>query len=200
MTTAGGRYENGIAASETVAEFRYLRLDDHKRRCIADLIHRKWWMKRAALTLAMAALGACDVHSNKGGDADNVTINADESGHVAFNLPFAKGNIKLPEGMMRGGDFDIDEVKLMPGATMIGFSLDSANAANMVNMRFKAPQSPDQVRAYFLDQFKRKGIAAALQGDTVAGTSKDGNRFTIQVAPEGSGSSGTIGVADSDES
>ena len=72
-------------------------------------------MNRSAVLLALPLLAACDVHSKKPADGDeNVTIQADESGHIAFNLPFAEGQVKVPAGMMHSGDVDIDGVKLMP--------------------------------------------------------------------------------------
>ena len=72
-------------------------------------------MNRSALLLLVPLLAACNVHSKNPADGDeNVSIHADDSGHVSFNLPIAQGQVKLPEGMMNHGDVDIDGVKLMP--------------------------------------------------------------------------------------
>ena len=74
-------------------------------------------MKRSALFLLVPLLAACNVHAkNPAKDDDNVSIHADESGHIAFNLPIAEGKLKVPTSMMHNGNFDIDGVKLMPGS------------------------------------------------------------------------------------
>lgn len=121
-------------------------------------------------------------------------IQADENGQVAFNFPFGNGNIKLPSSVMQNGQFDIDGVRMIPGGTMNGFHLNSVNGVSNVNMNFSAPQSPDEVRGYFLDQFNKKGVEAALAGDAVTGRSKDGDPFTIHVTPAAGGSRGSIEV------
>jgi hypothetical protein len=100
--------------------------------------------------------------------------------------------------MIHNGDVDIDGVKMPAGATMTGFHLDSSNDVNNVNMSFTAPQSPDEVRSYFVDQFRKQGAQVALAGDAVTGKSKDGSPFTIQVSPAANGSQGKIVIQDKD--
>ena len=156
-------------------------------------------MNRFVLLVPLALLGGCNVHSkNPANDDENVTINADENGSVAFNLPFVKGQVKIPSGFMHNGNFDIDGVKLMPGSQVTGFNVNAQDEAAVVNMTFTAPAAPDQVRSYFVDQFKKQGIDAALSGDSVSGKSKDGSPFTIQVASADSGSKGTIVIHSKD--
>ena len=157
-------------------------------------------MIRTALLLAgMTSLTACNVHGKKPHDGDEkVMIKADENGEVTFNVPFASGQVKLPEGMMKNGDFDIDGVKMMPGGTISGFNVDAGGKTSTVDVSFKAPGSPDQVRGYFVDQFKQKGVDAALAGDAVTGKTKDGSAFVISVQPAARGSQGTIKIQDDD--
>jgi len=156
-------------------------------------------MTRFAFLLALPLLAACNVHGKYPKDSDDhVSIHADESGNIAFNLPIARGQVKLPSGFMHNGNFDIDGVKLMPGSQVTGFNVESHNDVTNVDMSFSAPARPDQVRSYFVEQFKAKGIEAALSGDTVTGKSKDGNPFTIQVSPRSGGSQGKIVVQDND--
>lgn len=156
-------------------------------------------MNRSALFLLVPLLAACNVHAkNPAKDDDNVSIQADESGHIAFNLPIAEGKLKVPMSMMHNGNFDIDGVKLMPGSSVTGFSLMAHDHGGTVNMTFRAPASPDQVRSYYVDQFKKQGVEATLAGDAVTGKSKDGSPFTIQVASAPSGSQGRIVVEDKD--
>jgi hypothetical protein len=139
------------------------------------------------------------VHSKNPASGDeNVSIRADKSGHIAFNLPIAEGQVKVPAGFMHNGDFDIDGVKLMPGSQVSGFNLEAHDHGATVDMSFTAPASPDQVRSYFVDQFKKQGVQVALAGDAIAGKSKDGSPFTIQVSPAPNGSTGKIVIHDKD--
>jgi hypothetical protein len=156
-------------------------------------------MNRFVLLMPLALLGGCNVHSQNPANGDeNVTINADENGSVAFNLPFVKGQVKVPAGMMHNGNVDIDGVKLMPGSQVTGFSVFAADKASTVNMTFTAPASPDAVRSYFVDQFRKQGVDAAIAADSVNGKSRDGSPFTIQIASADNGSKGTIVIKSKD--
>ena len=152
-------------------------------------------MNRPALLLFVPLLAGCNVHSKNPADAgDNVSIHADESGHIAFNLPIVEGQVKVPAGMMRNGNFDIDGVKLMPGSSVTGFNVNAGDKGATVDMSFTNPASPDDVRSYYISHFKEQGVHAALAGDSVAGKSKDGSPFIIHVTPAPSGSKGIISV------
>ena len=152
-------------------------------------------MNRSALLLLLPLLAGCNVHSKNPASGDeNVSIQADENGQIAFNLPIVQGQVKVPQAMMHNGNIDIDGVKLMPGSSVTGFNLDAHHEGATVNMTFNAPASPDAVRSYFVDQFKQKGVEAALAGDAVTGKSKDGSPFVINVSPAAGGSAGTIEI------
>lgn len=156
-------------------------------------------MTRSALLLLLPLLAACNVHSKNPAEGnENVSISADENGQVSFNVPFASGQVKLPEGAMKSGDFDIDGVKMIPGGTITGFNLDAGHHGGTVNFAFKAPASADDVRSYFADQFKAKGVEAAVAGTSVSGKTKDGDPFVIKVEPAGQGSQGTISIQSKD--
>ena len=102
-------------------------------------------MNRSALFLLVPLLAGCNVHSKHSADGDeNVVINADDSGHIAFNVPFAQGQVKVPGAMMHSGDFDIDGVKLIPGSSVTGFNLNAGDHGSTVNIAFSAPVPPDQ--------------------------------------------------------
>jgi hypothetical protein len=153
----------------------------------------------ALLVLAPLVAAGCNVHSKNPANGDeNVMINATENGEVTFNVPFASGQVKLPEGAFHNGDFDIDGVKMMPGATISGFNVNAGDKGATVNFAFKAPAAPEEVRAYFLDRFKAKGIEASAVGNSVSGKTKDGDPFVITVQAAGQGSEGTIKVQDDD--
>jgi hypothetical protein len=156
-------------------------------------------MNRSALLLLPLLLAGCNVHSkNPANGDDNVTIHADDSGHIAFNLPIAEGQVKVPTSFMHNANFDMDGVKLMPGSSVTGFNLDAHDEGATVEMRFTAPASPEEVRAYFMSQFKDHGVEVALAGDAVTGKSKDGDPFTIQVGPAATGSQGKIVIESKD--
>ena len=156
-------------------------------------------MNRLAFLLLLPMLAGCNVHSkNPAAGDDNVSIHADESGNIAFNLPIAEGKLKVPANFMHEGDVDIDGVKLMPGSSLTGFNLDSRNDVSNVDMSFTSTASPDEVRAYYVDQFRKQGVEAAIAGDAVTGKSKDGGPFTIQVSPAANGSTGKIVIQDKD--
>ncbi len=154
-------------------------------------------MNRSLLLLVVPLLAGCNVHSKSpaSGD-DDVSIRADEGGNIAFNLPIVQGQVKVPSMMMHNGNIDIDGVKLMPGSSVTGFSVLAGDKGATVTMAFDAPAAPDQVRAYFLDQFRKQGSQVSLAGDAVTGKSKDGNPFTITVTPGDKGSQGKIEIQD----
>lgn len=157
-------------------------------------------MTRFALLALPLLLAGCNVHSKDRADGDdNVSIAGDASGNVSFDVPFAKGQLKIPSGFMHEGNVDIDGVKLMPGSQVTNFTINSRDQVSNVVISFTSPQSPDEVRAYFVDQFHKHGAEASLSGDAVTGKSKDGNPFTIQVSPSGSGSQGRIQAQDDDK-
>ena len=157
-------------------------------------------MNRFALLLAVPLLAGCNVHSKNPANGDeNVSIHADENGEIAFNLPIAEGHVKVPAMMMHNGNIDIEGVKLMPGSSVTGFSVFARHEGATIHMTFNAPAPPDQVRSYFLDQFKQKGVEAALAGDAVKGKSKDGSAFVINLSPAATGSAGTIDIQSKDE-
>jgi hypothetical protein len=156
-------------------------------------------MKSSALLMLLPLLAGCNVHSKNPADGDeNVSIHADDNGHISFNLPIGQGQVKLPASMMHNGNFDIDGVKLPPGSSVNGFSLDAHDKGATVDMSFSNPRSPGEVRTYFLDQFKRQGVEAALSGNSVTGKSKDGSPFTIEISSSAGGSQGKIVVQDKD--
>jgi hypothetical protein len=156
-------------------------------------------MNRSAFLVLLPLLGACDMHSKNPAKGDeNVTIQADESGHIAFDLPVVEGKLKVPAGMMHNGDIDIDGVKLMPGSSLTGFNVNAGDHGATVDLSFTAPAAPEQVRSYYVDAFKKKGVEAALSGNAVTGRTEDGGDFNIQVEPAAKGSRGKITIHDKD--
>jgi len=157
-------------------------------------------MTRTALLLVLPLLASCNVDTKYPANGDeHVAINADDSGKVSFNLPFASGEVKLPQSMMHNGDVDIDGVKLMPGSKVTGFSvMADEGKKSTVNIAFSAPKPPAEVRSYFASEFARQGAQTAVSGDSVTATTKKGDEVAITVAPEGAGSAGKIAILSND--
>ena len=156
-------------------------------------------MKPIALLLVLPLLAGCDVHGkNPAQGDDKVSINADDNGNISFNLPIAQGQVKVPGGFMHNGNVDIDGVKLMPGSSVTGFNMDSKDHGTIMNIAFTASASADEVRSYYVDQFKKQGAEVAVAGYAVSGKSKEGSPFTIEVTPAASGSQGKIVIEDKD--
>ena len=54
-------------------------------------------MKSLAYLALLPLVAGCNVHTKSpDGDNDNVSIHSDQGGNVSFDLPFAKGQVKLP--------------------------------------------------------------------------------------------------------
>lgn len=156
-------------------------------------------MKCSALWIVLPLLAGCNVHSKNPANGDeNVSVHADNNGHISFNLPIGEGQLNVPTAMMHNGNFDIDGVKLPPGSAVTGFNLDAHDKGATIDMSFTAKTPPDQLRSYFVDQFRNRGVEASLAGDQVIGKSKDGSPFTISVSPSPNGSQGKIMLEDRD--
>lgn len=157
-------------------------------------------MKKLVVGLVPLALGACNVdvkRPDKGDEADKkVAIAADATGSVEFNMPFASGKIKLPAEMMNEANFDIDGVKLYPGAKVSTFNVNAEKGNALVSIGFDAPAAPDALRTYFLEQFKAKGVSAQATPDGLSGVSKDGDKFVMTFVPQGATTKGTIRIED----
>ena len=150
----------------------------------------------SGMSLALLAGCKAEIRTPAEGD-ETVNIQGDGNGSVSFDLPFAKGQVKLPTGMMSNADFDIDGVKMIPGGKITGFNVDAGgNKDATVNLKFTAPGTPAEVQKYFLDQFAAKGVTARAEGSGLSGSGKDGERFVFALGPASGGTDGTIIIRD----
>jgi len=150
--------------------------------------------------LALVALAGCKVETKVPAEGDNaVAISGDGNGSVSFNLPFAKGEVALPEGMMTSANFDIDGVKLMPGSKVTGFAINAGDGGAKVTARFMSPKSVEEVKSYFLDEFAAKKVTASTAGNRITGSGKDGETFTIDLSQQGNLTQGDINIIDKDK-
>ncbi|WP_300974357.1 hypothetical protein [Sphingomonas sp. LHG3406-1] len=145
---------------------------------------------------ALLVLASCDAEMTTPAEGDEkVKMAADADGRVSFDMPFAKGEIKLPAKMLAETDFNIDGVKMVPGGTITGFNLDAdKNQPARVNLTFAAPTSPEAVKAYFVEQFRAKEMELKETAEGLSGVSKEGDKFLMTFVPQGSGTSGSIRI------
>ena len=166
-------------------------------------------MRLAFLIPPMMLFAACGSGEKASGEGTEISINADgDSGGVKINAGKDGGKIKIDgeDGTAINidvpdfvdldieGDFDIDGVKMIPGGRISSFNINAGDQGATVNFGFNAPTSADETRAYFADQFGKKGVDAAIVGDSVSGKTKDGDPFVIRVEPAAQGSQGTITI------
>lgn len=154
---------------------------------------------------------AVDAENDKAAeiDVDTSDVNtSDVSGKVAVSLPGGlQADIKMPKGMSGDGvdaKFDIDGVGLYPGAKVGAFNVrafDGKSGDNaVVKIGFTAPADAAAVADWYQRQFEAKGIAVSRSGEMLSGKQKDGDDFTLAMVPAAGGSTGTLTIADKDNS
>lgn len=177
-------------------------------------------MRASILILPLCiGLAACDVEtSSESADANatgtTVNINAKsekgqdvriaadgETGKVSVNLPGFDANVTLPKVMLKDSDFDIDGVKLYPGATVSSINVQGDKSGNNdgahVQIVFSAPADPKPVRDWFAKAFAEKSVDARVSGESLVGKTEDGTPFTMNFAPgKGGTTTGTIVLDD----
>jgi hypothetical protein len=170
------------------------------------------WMLVPALALAAcgeksANDGGGDVKdvtiNAKGEDGGTVTIRADDKGSsIRIDGDGVNINADLPgiDGLDVASDFDIDGVKLYPGAkiTSINVNADGGKPEGqqgVVDFALTAPAAPATVLAWYSKAFADKGIATTTKGSTLSGKTKDGDAFAIELAPDGTGSKGKVRIS-----
>lgn len=171
------------------------------------MIHRTF--APALLTLSVGlTLAACgDRDSGKKGadisisdEGGNVVASADgKSGEVAVNVPGFSAKVKLPKIDLTAKDFDLDGVKLYPGSTIGAMNVKGGDTdgeegrdGGSVQVRFSAPARPEEVRSYFLNSFREKGMKAWPEGTGIAGRNEDDAPFRIDLNPAGGKTDGRI--------
>ena len=135
-------------------------------------------MGRAALALLIALpLAACN---GDGGTNASLSV-ADNGSNFSITLP----RIAIDEA-----DFDVNGVKLYPGSTIRDFNLDATDRTGdrddaKVTLAFDAPAPLSTVQTWFRDNLAKQGFKTEAKGNGFAGTTKDGEAFTLDLTADG---------------
>ncbi len=157
-------------------------------------------------TLAFAGLAAChgkvDISDvGNGQDGDNVHIamqdKKDGGSAVAVNAPGFKANISLPS-INLAGHMDLDGITLAPNTHVSGINVDAQgggkddNGEGAVRMTFTNSDGPAAVIDHYARSAADAGYGELVRTGGSLSAKKDDKTFAIEIAPDGSGSKGTI--------
>lgn len=150
----------------------------------------------AALTL----LGACEARfgNDAGPVAENATASGRaEEGRLTVEAPGFNMSINIPEGIRAQANIDEDNGLVYPGSTFTGMHVQGRDGGNgdgdgEVEMRFTSGDAPDRLAAWYRDPARgdRVRVASAQRqgnGFVISGTGRDGERFTVNLAPRAGG-------------
>jgi hypothetical protein len=162
-------------------------------------------MKAIWLTLPLAtALAACGggeegTSISIQGDNGSVTAQADKDGKVSVKAPGFEGSIKLPKFSIGAENFEIDGVKLYPGATISSLNIDDRQDGTDkggVKVSFDAPAEATRVRDWFREQMEGAGFTVTGNRDELTGKTKSGSPYTLKIDGAGDTKSrGTLTVS-----
>ncbi|RYD50360.1 MAG: hypothetical protein EOP60_11890 [Sphingomonadales bacterium] len=152
-------------------------------------------MIRLALLLAPLALAACDGAgtniSLSGGDGEgNVSIKTGADGQLSIEAPGVSIASKLPKINLTAEDFDVNGLKLYPNSAIrelnaVGDDKLGTKQENHVTVAFDSPAPLATVQAWFRDNLAKQGFKVEAKGNGFAGTTKDGDPFTLDLNADG---------------
>jgi hypothetical protein len=151
----------------------------------------------AALTACEARFGN-DAEPSGNGSAENKAA----EGEVSINAPGFQMKINIPEGIRREANIHDDSGIIYPGSIVGGIHVEGGRERGKgdgeVELRFTSADAPDRVAAWYRDPARARDFtlaAANREGEAhvFAGTTKDGGRFRVRLAPHAGG--GTEGRA-----
>jgi hypothetical protein len=154
-------------------------------------------MRYLPLLLLPLALAACD---GKGGTAVSINATSDDgdnavfamnNGSVSIKSDGFEGNFKVPAIKMTAENFDMDGVKLYPNSTITSFNIDATDHKGgkkdegKVTAAFTSPAALATVQTWFRDKLTAKGFKFGEKGNGFAGTTEDGENFTLDLSADG---------------
>ena len=167
-------------------------------------------MRFAFLIPPMMLLAACgqgeekkdktEVSINAGDEHGGVQITAgkDGNGRIKIGGDGVGIDMKIPDfvDLDVEGDFDIDGVKLYPGSNVTTVNVDASDKDGAgkatVKLGFTSPAAPARAADWMGGEFAKKNIQVQRAGDTLRGTTKDGEAFTITFLPDGANAKGEV--------
>jgi hypothetical protein len=139
------------------------------------------------------------------GEGGDLAIDADvRGGAVDVRLPGGfEAKVKLPEGMAAEmgskTDFDIDGVGRYPGSRIETVKVRAGKREGgkdgMVELGFTAPGAPGVVADWYEERLKANGHTVSRYGDTLSGTMKDGDAYTMRLDRKGEGTAGLMTIS-----
>ncbi|RYD49179.1 MAG: hypothetical protein EOP60_14320 [Sphingomonadales bacterium] len=154
-------------------------------------------MIRFALLLAPLALAACggagtsiSLTGNGTDGEGNVSIKTGVDGGVSIEAPGVSINTKLPRINLTAEDFDVNGLKLYPKSAIrelnaVGNDKLGTKQDSHVTVAFDSPAPLATVRAWFRDNLGKQGFKVEAKGNGFAGTTKDGDPFTLELNADG---------------
>lgn len=138
----------------------------------------------------------------KGESGEQVAAKADgDTGRVSVDTPVFKANIKLPKVMLDADNVDIGGVPLYPGSTVqsVNITADEQGGADkgLVRIRFAAPADPAAVREWFAGKMRGAGFTLAAAGNGLAGKTKDGEPFRMELTGAAGKTEGVLSLSES---
>ena len=138
---------------------------------------------------AQISIDSADAASNIDGSTNDagVNIKADmESGEVELQLPGGlAGKVKIPAGLQADAKFDLDGLGRYPGSKLSSVDVQGrdANAGDrsVVVLGFTAPGTAAHVADWYGKAMADKGRFSGRSGNTLTGSTEDGDRMVIAV-------------------
>lgn len=161
-------------------------------------------MRLAFLVLPLA-VAACDARTSEK-DAKDVHIGiASQDGgdnKVSVNVPGFNANLNLPD-LNLGGHMNLDGVKLAPDSHVTGVDVlgddktteGGADGHGSVRVAFTNADAPAKLLDYYRRALADAGFTPGGQsGGGALTATRDKKEFALALAPDGSGSRGTITI------
>lgn len=154
-------------------------------------------MIRFALLLAPFALAACggagtsiSLTGNGADGEGNVSIKTGADGGVSIEAPGVSISTKLPKINLTAEDFDVNGLKLYPKSAIrelnaVGNDKMGAKQDSHVTVAFDSPGPLATVQAWFRENLAKQGFKVEAKGNGFAGTTKDGDPFTLELTADG---------------
>lgn len=152
-------------------------------------------MTRFALLLAPLALAACDgggtnISLSGNGTEGNVSIKTGADGGVSIEAPGVSIATRLPKINLTAEDFDVNGLTLYPKSAIrelnaVGNDKLGTKQESHVTVAFDSPAPLATVQAWFRDNLAKQGFKVEPKGNGFAGTTKEGESFTLELSADG---------------